>query len=186
MKDIVDAGVDLGYIEDGSTAAFFENSAIELYQTVADKAEGLANIDEGLEMVRQGDFALFTESAFLEHQVQKRPCDLMMIEETLNSVGYGFGFQDGNALKDTFSATILTLQEDGVLSDLEQTYWQNECEAETTEVDDVMVASPPRSLSAAEYTGAIVFFLVGLIIAALVAVAEVMIPKLKDRVSVLM
>ena len=67
-------------LDSSSTSSFFESSKYETHQKIWQRIVRdrtlVKNSDEGVNMVREGDFVFITDGPLLEHIVNEPPCDL--------------------------------------------------------------------------------------------------------------
>ncbi|XP_037041000.1 probable glutamate receptor isoform X2 [Bradysia coprophila] len=117
-----------GCIKGGSTEAFLRDSKHPLYRKMWSRMVEmeptpfvLTNM-EGIERVRQGNYAFISESSIIEYATS-RHCDLHQIGDLITSKGYGLAVQQGSPLRESLSYAILQLQEDGTLSLLKNKWW---------------------------------------------------------------
>jgi len=127
-------GIEYGSLSDGSTYAFFQNSKYRLYQEMGlameQKREKLPKtILDAINMVRTNrSFVFLGEKSMLEYHEAAPPCNLMIVGETLNQIGYGLGFSKTvpDSTRDYFNHAILELNEKGILKMLKDTHWNDQ------------------------------------------------------------
>ncbi|GAB6021308.1 hypothetical protein CHUAL_003923 [Chamberlinius hualienensis] len=122
--------IKYGCLGSGSTRAFFKNHEFAIFQRMFYAMENAypsvytkSNM-EGLDRVRQGNYAFFMESPSLEY-IMERYCDLTQIGNLLNSKGYAIAMAKNSHYRDIFSAAILHLQERGDLLELRTKWWRH-------------------------------------------------------------
>lgn len=126
--------LEYGSLAESSTFEFFKNSKYRLYQemgeALAQKRDRLPkSMLDAVNLVRTNrSFVFLGESAMQEYHEVAPPCNLMIVGETLNQIGYGLGFPKTlpEATRDHFNRAILELSEKGVLKMLKDNYWKNE------------------------------------------------------------
>ncbi|XP_048512589.1 glutamate receptor ionotropic, kainate 2-like [Athalia rosae] len=121
-------GIKYGAKASGSTIDFFKASTNPTYKKMYDymvenKDEVLmGSNDLGVAKVVSDKYAFFMESSTIAYEAERK-CDLMMLGSLLDSKGYGIAMKKFSPYRSALSATILTLQETGVLKDLESKWW---------------------------------------------------------------
>ncbi|KAL8574342.1 hypothetical protein ACOMHN_059138 [Nucella lapillus] len=133
--------IQYGTIESGSTASFFMNSQVQIYQrmwaymTSATPSVFVKTIEEGIQRVRKsnGKYAFLLESTTNDYHNQRKPCDTMMVGQNLNSNGFGIATPIGSEMKDRLNFAVLELREKGTLAQWEKVWWQEkgECDSKT-------------------------------------------------------
>ena len=128
VEELADLGIPVGCVGGGSTHEFFKLSTIptyeRIYKRVSKESSEVSTTKEGLQKVKDGNFALLGESPILEYEAQ-RDCDLVMVGGNLNSVGYGVATPLGSKYRDLVSLAILRLRENGVIQKLHQKWWKH-------------------------------------------------------------
>ncbi|KAI8508399.1 Glutamate receptor 2, partial [Branchiostoma belcheri] len=120
-----------GTVKAGSTEAFFKSSTIPVYQKMwnfMSKAEPSPLMDsntKGITHVREskGKYAFLLESAMNDYIAQRKPCDTIKAGSNLDSKGYGIGMPKESPYRHKITLAVLKLREDGVLQNLENTWW---------------------------------------------------------------
>ena len=119
----------------GSTYYFFRNSNVKLYryahQQMIEQPNSFVNsMDEGVQRVLNGGYALFGESTYITSMLS-RHCDLVKVGGNLDSKGYGFATPIGSELRNHVSLALMELAETHTLSALQQKWWtaRNTCPA---------------------------------------------------------
>ncbi|XP_064650295.1 glutamate receptor 2-like [Lineus longissimus] len=176
--------VQFGTVDGGSTFQFFRTSKVEVYQRAARMMTMVPTLSEGVERVRKSRYALLAESPYVEYVSTKKPCNTMQVGGLLNSFGYGFGLPKGSPHKDAVNAAILQLQEDQILQMLFNKWW-NEFEPCTKvsqpresindmDREQLYVAS---SLSMGNVGGVFIIFFVGIFLAMIVMLLEILVHR---------
>ncbi|KRZ25382.1 Glutamate receptor ionotropic, kainate 2 [Trichinella pseudospiralis] len=118
-----------GTLNRGSTMQFFKDSKIPVYEKMwmamksSEPSVFVNGSREGINRVKQGNYAYLMESSMLEFYVE-RDCDLTQIGGLLDSKGYGIGFRKGSPYREAISQTILYLQEKTVITELKDKWWK--------------------------------------------------------------
>ncbi|KAL9893324.1 glutamate receptor ionotropic, kainate 2-like isoform 1-T1 [Glossina fuscipes fuscipes] len=126
-------GVQYGAKRTGSTRNFFLTSEEEIYKKMNEymlaHPEYLTETNqEGLERVKSSDvqngktYAFLMESTSIEYNTQ-RECKLTKIGEALDEKGYGIAMVKNWPYRDKFNNALLELQEQGVLAQLKNKWW---------------------------------------------------------------
>ncbi|XP_052825715.1 ionotropic receptor 25a [Octopus bimaculoides] len=135
------------------------------------QANGMvANSSEGLQRVRDGNFAYITESPIVEYYTKKYN-DLTSIGNPFSSRPYAFAFKQNSELVDQFSKHILQLQQKSVLEDLKRKWWPKS--TEETKVKD------SEGLSVESLSGTFIVLGIGLACSLLFLALEVVWDKYK-------
>uniref|UniRef100_A0A915DN79 Uncharacterized protein n=1 Tax=Ditylenchus dipsaci TaxID=166011 RepID=A0A915DN79_9BILA len=122
--------IKYGTLNRGSTMTFFKDSKVETYEKMWKLMESQASLfvtssKEGIERVKNGDYAYLMESSMLEYALE-RDCELIQIGGLLDQKGYAFGLAKGSPYRKPISTTILRLQEKTVLTELKDKWWKKE------------------------------------------------------------
>lgn len=170
---ITRSGMRYGCVDGGSTKAFFEMSNIDLYKQVfADMAGSepsgfVKSTSEGLDRVKQGNFAFFVESTTADYLIE-RDCELQRIETTLDNKGYGLMFPKDSPFQEEFSSSILKLQDEQVIKRLQKKWWRHKRSLGHCNVNDERFLQ----WDATNFLGLFIILIVGLLLASLVATGE--------------
>jgi ABC-type amino acid transport substrate-binding protein len=65
-------------------------------------------------------YAFIADSAVIDYQVVKTPCDLKSVGRLFNKFGYGFGLQKNSPYNREISNAILQLKESGLMEELHE------------------------------------------------------------------
>ncbi|UJR28089.1 hypothetical protein I4U23_009345 [Adineta vaga] len=120
--------INYGALKGGSTEQFFRSSKIPTYERMwyymSSRPEVFPDTTEqGIDWVKQRNYAFLLESATNEYNVQ-RHCDLMQVGGLIESKSYGIGTTHGSPYRDRISNEILQLQENGFLDKLYRKWWK--------------------------------------------------------------
>ncbi|XP_070567432.1 glutamate receptor ionotropic, kainate 2-like [Ptychodera flava] len=133
IKDVDDLAsqtkIEYGTLADGSTAAFFKNSEIELYKRMWSFMDSrkpsvfVKTTEEGIKRVLSTkNYAFLLESNFNEYHTA-RNCNLTQIGGLLDSKFYGIGTPLGAPYRDEITSAILKLQEGGQIQKFKKHWW---------------------------------------------------------------
>jgi len=144
IEELVKEGdeVSYGILANGSTEAYFKASDQPIYNTMLEhmrnKGSMVSTYSEGLEQVREGDFAFLIESPKAEYFTSKEPCDLISVDEEFGpSRGYAIATPKGSPYSDHVNLAILKLKEDGELEELIEKWWNDgACAGDDDEEED--------------------------------------------------
>ncbi|XP_078700018.1 glutamate receptor ionotropic, kainate 2-like [Branchiostoma floridae x Branchiostoma belcheri] len=120
--------ISYGTISTYATWVSFKTTTSEPYQSLAAtmqaKAESVLvkNLWDGLDKMRQGKYALFTDSAELDYHASRQPCDLQTIGRLFWQTGYGMFLPKNSKYTVEFNKVIVAAKERGVFDDLD-TKW---------------------------------------------------------------
>ncbi|CAF3729328.1 unnamed protein product [Adineta steineri] len=120
--------IKYGALKGGSTEQFFRSSKIPIYERMwyymSSRPEVFPETtEEGIEWVKNRNYAFLLESATNEYNVQ-RHCELMQVGGLIESKSYGIGTTHGSPYRDRISNEILQLQENGFLNNLYIKWWK--------------------------------------------------------------
>lgn len=170
--------IKYGSVKGGSTAGFFENSDLDIYQRMWVEMDGIHKsqvmVDSnsaGMEKVEEaaGKYAFFMESSAIEYHVERK-CKLSQVGGLLDSKGYGIAMQHNTPYKKLIDNAILKLLEGGDLHKLKNKWWKQkrgggQCAAKAS-------SGGAGSLGLANVVGVFMVTLIGCAIASLVAFLE--------------
>ncbi|CAH1400966.1 unnamed protein product [Nezara viridula] len=167
--------IKYGLLKKGSSANFFQNSNVSLYQKIWSQMESAhpsvftSDNDEGVERVLRGNrgYAFFMESTTIEYQKEKH-CSLMQVGGLLDSKGYGIAMPFNSPYRIAISGSVLKMQESGRLQQLKDKWWKNQkdkCPEEDKSKDS-------SELSIAHVGGVFLVLLVGCVVAFFVSILE--------------
>jgi len=160
----------------GSTNSFFSGSTIPTYQKInafmesAKPSVYTSGNSAGIERVRKEDglYAFFMEAAAIEYHIERK-CDLKQLGGLLDSKGYGIALPKDSPYTQAISQGVIRLIEKGVVTDLKEKWWEKErgggaCkEAPGAGGDQMKVAA---------LAGLFMMLIVGMLLAAIIAVCE--------------
>ncbi|XP_014272498.1 glutamate receptor ionotropic, kainate 2 isoform X2 [Halyomorpha halys] len=167
--------IKYGLLKKGSSANFFKNSNVSLYQKIWSQMESAhpsvftSDNDEGVERVLRGNraYAFFMESTTIEYQKEKH-CSLMQVGGLLDSKGYGIAMPFNSPYRIAISGSVLKMQESGKLQQLKDKWWKNQkdkCPEEDKSKDS-------SELSIAHVGGVFLVLLVGCVVAFFMSILE--------------
>jgi len=75
----------------------------------------VSSVEEGLQRVRDGDYALIVEGLTAKYVVNRRPCDLVTVGEQFGTRSYGFALPKSTppSQLDAFNRALLEMHEQG-------------------------------------------------------------------------
>lgn len=120
---------NFGCVRNGATHAFFAGSDYPTYRSTFERMEAAPNssfvhtVSEGIERVKNEDYAFFMESSTLEYAIE-HDCELQQVGGHFNSKGFGLAVQQGSPLREKLTMAILELQETGALAALKNKWWK--------------------------------------------------------------
>lgn len=127
QQDVIKYGAMAG----GSTHHFFRRSDDPLYSKMFEQMAGscpqslVTSVEEGVQKVKRGGFAMLMESLSIEHLVSN-DCDLQELGHMLNTVKHAIGTQRNSPFTATLSYAITRLQETGKLAELKAKHWRKD------------------------------------------------------------
>ncbi|KAM7360463.1 glutamate receptor IID [Cochliomyia hominivorax] len=135
VKDLAEnkGGVQYGAKRTGSTRNFFLTSEEEIYKKMNEYMLENPHLltetnQEGVQRVVNSDvssgktYAFLMESTSIEYNIV-RECSLQKVGEPLDEKGYGIAMVKNWPYRDKFNNALLELQEQGVLAQLKQKWW---------------------------------------------------------------
>ncbi|XP_075219251.1 glutamate receptor ionotropic, kainate 2-like isoform X6 [Lycorma delicatula] len=178
VDDLVNQNkIKYGLLRGGSTANFFRDSNVSIYQRMWSTMESsqpsvfVKSNDEGVERVQKGkrQYAYFMESTSLEYQMERK-CDLEMVGGLLDSKGYGIAMPFDSPYRTAISGAVLKMQESGKLQQLKTKWWKlmhggGQCDKRNE-------ATPSNELGLANVGGVFLLLIYGCSIAFLVSLLE--------------
>ena len=119
--------VRYGTVASGSTRAFLRNSTVPTYTAISkimesDLGNFVSSSSEGINRVKHGNYAFFTEAALIEY-ITERDSDLYQVGGLLNTRAYGIAMKKDSYMKKSMDDAILQLYESGVLLRLKHRWW---------------------------------------------------------------
>ncbi|CAH1228151.1 GRIA1 [Branchiostoma lanceolatum] len=117
--------ISYGTVRTYATWVSFKTSTTEPYQSlgVVMKAKEetvlVDNLQEGLDKMRQGKYALFADSAELDYHASRQPCDIQTIGRVFWQTGYGIFLPKNSKYTSEFNKVIVTAKERGVFDALD-------------------------------------------------------------------
>ncbi|XP_050427758.1 glutamate receptor ionotropic, kainate 2-like [Adelges cooleyi] len=124
------SAIKYGCVLGQSTAGFFENSDVNLYQKMWSVMETygdtvmMSDNKQGVDRVKKEReaYAFFMESSSIEYEVQ-RNCDLTEVGSWLDNKAYGIAMPFNAPHRTAFSMAVLRLSESGKLMELKDKWW---------------------------------------------------------------
>uniref|UniRef100_A0A1B6DDF8 Ionotropic glutamate receptor C-terminal domain-containing protein n=1 Tax=Clastoptera arizonana TaxID=38151 RepID=A0A1B6DDF8_9HEMI len=171
----------------GSTAHFFRDSNHPTYrkiwQYMQDNPEVMTSSnEEGVARVLNDKYAFFMESASIEYEVERK-CDLTQVGSLLDNKGYGIAMQKDSPYRHALITSLLTLQENGKLTQLKKKWWKEKRGGGACEDDNKEGAADELGMD--NVGGVFVVLVTGSSLALLISFFEVLLEiwKKKDKVS---
>ncbi|KAM4563391.1 glutamate receptor U1 [Odontesthes bonariensis] len=122
--------IDYGTFESGSTMFFFKNSNNpvyrRIYQHMERKKSYVSNMEEGIRLTQEGNFAFIGEAVSLDLAVA-RHCKLTRAPEIISMRAYSIAAPLGSPLIKNLTIAILQLSESGELTHLREKWWASSC-----------------------------------------------------------
>eukprot|EP00102_Acyrthosiphon_pisum_P020555 XP_016657765.1 PREDICTED: glutamate receptor ionotropic, kainate 1 [Acyrthosiphon pisum] len=123
-------GIKYGCVTDQSTASFFQNSDVNLYQKMWSVMElngdsvMVSDNKQGVDRVKKerNHYAFFMESSSIEYEVQ-RNCDLTEVGYWLDNKAYGIAMPFNAPHRTLVNMAVLKLSESGALMNLKNRWW---------------------------------------------------------------
>ncbi|XP_071955218.1 glutamate receptor ionotropic, kainate 2-like [Antedon mediterranea] len=123
--------IEYGTLSSGATELFLKRSSIptfeKMWQFMSNKPEVFVKTEEeGVNRVLSADedYAFLMESTATEYYISQYCRNLTRIGGLLNTISYGIGTPLGSKLRDRLTQSILQLQENGTLIEMENKWWQ--------------------------------------------------------------
>lgn len=145
-------------------------AAIESAKPVASAEAGFKRVNERLE----ADFAFVHDSAEVKYEIS-RNCNLTEVGEIFAEQPYAIAVQQGSHLQDELSYYILELQKDRFFESLTAKYWNNSVRGVCPNTDD------SEGITLESLGGVFIATLVGLALAMVTLVGEVLYYRRRDR-----
>ncbi|XP_022163767.1 glutamate receptor ionotropic, kainate 2-like [Myzus persicae] len=122
--------IKYGCVTDQSTASFFQNSDVNLYQKMWSAMElngdsvMVSDNKQGVDRVKKerNHYAFFMESSSIEYEVQ-RNCDLTEVGYWLDNKAYGIAMPFNAPHRTLVNMAVLKLSESGALMNLKNRWW---------------------------------------------------------------
>ncbi|XP_066273065.1 glutamate receptor 1-like [Branchiostoma lanceolatum] len=112
--------ISYGTVRAYATWESFKTSTTEPYHSLGvtmkanEESVIVENLQEGLDKVRQGKYALFADSAELDYHASRQPCDLQTIGRVFWQTGYGMLLPKNSKYTVEFNKAIVAAKERGV------------------------------------------------------------------------
>ncbi|CAH1277344.1 GRIA1 [Branchiostoma lanceolatum] len=120
--------ISYGTVRTYATWESFKTSTTEPYHSLGvtmkanEESVIVENLQEGLDKMRQGKYALFADSAELDYHASRKPCDLQTIGRVFWQTGYGMFLPKNSKYTVEFNKVIVAAKERGVF-DAFDTKW---------------------------------------------------------------
>ena len=187
LDDLIRHNYTFGCVKGGSTYRYLmdvaEGDEFDKIRSYLQTEEGqqslVKNVTEGVERVRKGNFAFIGETMVLKHEANKLPCDVMTVGDQFAVRSYGMAVARDSPLLEPLHVAMLQLIQEGGIADLERKWWtdRGQCYAHSVSdntIEDALTiaAVEPQRVGLAMFWQPVVLLVVGILIAALVSVAE--------------
>ncbi|XP_066287672.1 glutamate receptor 2-like [Branchiostoma lanceolatum] len=117
--------ISYGAIRTYATWESFKTTTTEPYHSLGDVMKAkeetvlVDTLQEGLDKMRQGKYALFTDSAELDFHASRQACDLQTVGRLFWQTGYGMFLPKNSKYTVEFNKVIVAAKERGVFDDLD-------------------------------------------------------------------
>ncbi|XP_067000033.2 glutamate receptor ionotropic, kainate 2-like [Anabrus simplex] len=176
-EDLVDqTEIKYGAKRSGSTLNFFRDSDNPIFQRMYQymvTTPGVLTVDndEGLEKVKNENYAFFMESSSIEYFTE-RNCDVQQYGGLLDNKGYGIAMRKEYPYHNELNGAVLQLQETGKLMKLKDRWWKEERGGGQCQSPEA--ASATSSLKLENVGGVFVVLAVGTVLAIFIAILELL------------
>jgi len=133
-------------VEGGATERFFKNSKVPEYRQAWEKMVEFGLMvqsnDEGIERVLEnpGEFAYLLESKSADYAMAKH-CGLSTVGGNINMRSYGIAVKQGSSYREILTVALLELQEEGVVSSLENKWWKGQAKNQKCDLMGKLLSS---------------------------------------------
>ncbi|KAJ7372454.1 hypothetical protein OS493_018961 [Desmophyllum pertusum] len=178
--------IEYGIPGNGQTQTYFQTSSIPTYVTMWEfmKSSGtiLNNSTEGINRVREGNFAFIFDSVVLKYHVHQPPCNtLYTVGRVFGKFGYGFGLQKNSPFTHHFSINVLELRQKGYMETMKSKWLGGTCEEdETDSQSSSSISTSGDVLTFTDLSGVFYCVLFGMASSLLVLLVELFIEAHKD------
>ncbi|XP_055348068.1 glutamate receptor-like isoform X2 [Paramacrobiotus metropolitanus] len=160
---------------DHAAANFFANSDVDTYIRMRifmiQYNTAVKNVQEGVTKVREGNFAFISQKTVIDYANSGPPCDTRIVGLPLFATDYAIAVRSGSPLRKKFSEAILKLNENGILREIEATWFsQQDCKAINREEEKE--AKELNRLTPRQLTGLFIILAGGLAIALVFAICQ--------------
>ncbi|XP_064608494.1 glutamate receptor ionotropic, kainate 3-like [Liolophura sinensis] len=173
---------DYGTVDGSQIEYFFKHTKISAYEkmyahmSVLSPESMVRRVEHGLERVRKEKYAFLWDSPTLRYMIQSR-CDLLEIGSPFDLKGYGWAVQKDAPYKDALSLGLLRLNDEGYLQKFEKRWWgRSGC-------PDMKQTASTKELEFKNVAGIFLVLAGGVILSALLCVANFIIYKRKEAVK---
>jgi hypothetical protein len=180
-------------IANGSTQSFFKSHRTPVFMKVYEKMKKTGfvnNTMQGVEMVKKKGVAFVMETSSLNYLVN-RDCELIQLADEFAERHYAFVMQKNDVLRHLIDQALLELTEVGEINRLQWVWWKvkspTRCRGTKIgpipgDLDKTDGFSKTSGLGLQAFGGPLIFLLIGLVVSALVCVAEILVFKHYDKV----
>lgn len=101
---------------------------VEIWRLISRDRKGsiVGSLQEAIQRVRAGNFALILQSTESAYIASQEPCDVMSLDQFLSITHYMFATRMSSPLVAQFNEALVGLQEDGVLQQLYHRWWNSD------------------------------------------------------------
>uniref|UniRef100_A0A2C9JM66 Glutamate receptor n=1 Tax=Biomphalaria glabrata TaxID=6526 RepID=A0A2C9JM66_BIOGL len=182
--------IKYGAVTSGSTLQFFLNSDVPVYRQMGEYMKTHSEVlvqsnEEGIERVlkSKGKYAFLAESSFIEYINERSPCDTVSVGGKLNNIGFGVATPRNSPLRDPINVAVLKLKEEGTLYTLHQKWWVEKGQCGGAHQSK---QKGKLSLTLSNVAGIFYILIVGLVVAIVLGVFELMCFRARKKEKVLL
>ncbi|XP_076823966.1 glutamate receptor ionotropic, delta-1-like [Clavelina lepadiformis] len=129
----------------------------------------LDDVCDGFERASSGGFAFLWDEAVIKYQVLRhKSCAITTISDSIMYGGYGIALQQGSEYRDQMSRAIFELRESGYIDQLRRKWW-----SQTGNCPLDHEAFSNNALTLKNFTGVFLLLAFGLLVASVIAVAQI-------------
>lgn len=85
------------------------------------------SVQNGIDRVREGNYAFIIEGPTARYFTSQSPCDLMVVGEPRSSNEYGFGCVKDSLICNALSVVIQDMRQTDVLGDIKRKWYAGDC-----------------------------------------------------------
>lgn len=131
---------------------------------------------DGIKRVRQEKYAFILESGYAEHVAANRPCDMVVLGDTIRESSYSFACRPNTNTCDQLNIAILQLKMNGRLDILKAKWWSGPCPRYTvTKTGSSTKAGSPLDLR--RFAIPLVLLIGGVVLSVIVLLLEIYVPS---------
>ncbi|GIL75503.1 hypothetical protein Vretifemale_5278 [Volvox reticuliferus] len=161
LQDVVRKSGLIAINANGATASYFRKGQDSLAMQLLSSIRYCDEVDACVTWVRQGHVLAFvSDKATLEYEAMQQPCDLAVVGDPFGPGNLVIGLQKNSSLLPLFNAAMQEFNEDGTLTDLHRSWFDNRSQCGT--VNGQLGNS---RLSISQMLGAFVFLGIGVLVA---------------------